>query len=127
MEDAISLLTPVLNLIDPDGGAYDRDILGEHFPSPACFLVRCQTSLEQLRIYVRGAACAAAGHALALVQSIYPRVELARIDTGFARGTTEGEMERLSNEASDSAIKIDEDLDLFGDASLAAPQKGICN
>lgn len=96
-------------------------MLGECYPSASRFLVWCQTALEQLRVYVHGAACAAVRHALALVWSHYPRVELARVETGFARRTTKEEMEKLSDEASDSAIKVVDDLDLFGDAEPTAP------
>lgn len=59
--------------------------------------------------------------ALAIVRSFYPGVWLDRIDDGFPKGTTDEQIEALVNEASDSAMKIIEDLDLFGDADAAAP------
>ena len=55
------------------------------------------------------------GHALAVVQSVYPSVKLERIDGGFARNLSNGQITALE-EVSDSAIQLVDDLDLFGEA-----------
>lgn len=36
------------------------------------------------------------------------------IDTGFARGTSDDDADKLEDEATESALKLVEDLDLFG-------------
>ena len=56
------------------------------------------------------------GHALAVVWSFYPLVKLERIDGGFARNLSDEQITALEEEVSDLAIKLVNDLDLFGDA-----------
>ena len=63
----------------------------------------------------RGVACAVVGHALVVVRSLYPAVKLEVIDTGFARRTSDARVDELEEEVSGSAIKLAEDLDLFGE------------
>ena len=65
--------------------------------------------------YVCGVACSATGHALAVVRSVYPLVKLERIDDGFAQNLSDEQITALE-EVSDSAIKLADDLDLFGNA-----------
>ena len=72
--------------------------------------------MENFKHYAHGVACSAAGHVLAVVQSIYPSVKLERIDGGFARNLSNEQITALEEEVSDSAIKLANDLDLFGDA-----------
>ena len=50
-----------------------------------------------------------------MVRSLYPAVKLEVIDTGFARGTSDARVVELEGETSESAIKLAEDLDLFGE------------
>lgn len=76
---------------------------------------RCQRSLARFKVYTRGVACSAAGHALAVVRSLYPAVKLEVIDTGFACGTSDARVDELEEEALESTIKLAEDLDLFGE------------
>ena len=56
------------------------------------------------------------GHALAVVRSFHPSVKLKRIDDGFARNLSDEQITTPEEEVSDSAIKLADDLDLFGDA-----------
>ena len=56
------------------------------------------------------------GHALAVVQSFYPSVKLKRIDRVFAQDLSDEQITMLEEEVSDSAIKLADDMDLFGDA-----------
>ena len=46
---------------------------------------------------------------------MYPMVKLEVIGTGFARGTSDARVDELEEEVSGSAIKLAEDLDLFGE------------
>ena len=75
---------------------------------------RCRSALENFKHYARGIACSTTGHALAVVRSFYPLVKLERIDGGFARNLSDEQITAL--QVSDSAIKLADDLDLFGDA-----------
>ena len=50
-----------------------------------------------------------------MVRSLYPAVKLEVIDTSFARRTSDARVDELEEEASGSAIKLTEDLDLFGE------------
>lgn len=114
-------MNPVLNLMDPEAGELDRQVTGQRYPSPERFIARCQSAMDCLKVYVCGVACAAAGQALAIVRSVYPSVRLDRSDRGFAQGTTDQQIETLVDEATDSAMKITDDLDLFSDAEAAVP------
>ena len=77
---------------------------------------RCRSELENLKHYACGVACSATGHALAVVRSVYPLVKLERIDDGFAQNLSDKQITALEEEVADSAIKLADDLDLFGDA-----------
>ena len=77
---------------------------------------RCRSALENFKHYTHGITCSAAGHALAVVWSFYPLVKLKQIIGGFARNLSDEQITELEEEVSDSAIKLADDLDLFGDA-----------
>ena len=76
---------------------------------------RCRLAVENSKHYAHGITCSAVGHALVVVRSFYPLVKLERIDGGFARNLSDEQITALE-EVSDSAIKLVDDLDLFGDA-----------
>ena len=77
---------------------------------------RCRSTLENVKHYACSIACFAVGHALVVVQSFYPSVKLERIDDGFAQNLSDEQITALEEEVSDLAIKLVDDLDLFGDA-----------
>ena len=54
-------------------------------------------------------------HALAVVRSHYPTINLRAIGAGFARGTGAMKEEQLKNEVEDAAKKLAGDVDLFGE------------
>ena len=83
---------------------------------PYIIVERCKSALENFKHYARGVACSVAGHALAVVRLVYPSVKLKRIDGGFARNLSDEQITALEEEVSDSAIKLANDMDLFGDA-----------
>lgn len=76
---------------------------------------RCKGVLVCFKEFTRGTASSATSHTLAVVRSLYPSVELDVIDGGFARGTTEAQIEALDGEATESVTKLAYDLNLFGD------------
>ena len=54
-------------------------------------------------------------HALAVVQSHYPAINLQAIGAGFARGTGAMRQERLKDEVEDTVKKLANNIDLFGE------------
>ena len=54
-------------------------------------------------------------HALAVVWSHYPMINLQAIGVGFARGTGATKQEQLKDEVEDTAKKLAGDVDLFGE------------
>ena len=60
----------MLDLIDQEVSEPNRA------PRPDIIVERCKSALENFKHYARGIACSAMGHALAVVQSVYPSVKL---------------------------------------------------
>ena len=54
-------------------------------------------------------------HALAVVWSHYPAINLQAIGVGFARGTGATKQEQQKDEVEDAAKSMADDVDLFGD------------
>ena len=54
-------------------------------------------------------------HALAVVRSHYPTINLQAIGARFARGTGVTRQEQLKDEVEDAAKKLADDVDLFGE------------
>ena len=76
---------------------------------------RCKSALENFKHYAHGITYSVVGHALSVVRSVYCSVKLERIDGGFARNLSDEQITVLE-EVSDLAIKLADDMDLFGDA-----------
>jgi len=76
---------------------------------------RCRAAWSNFRVCVHSARCIAVGHALSVVQSLYPVVDLEIINDGFAKGTEDKVANQLVVEAIESAFKLIKDLDIFGD------------
>ena len=98
------------------------DLIDQEVPEPNratrpdIIVERCRSALENFKHYARGIACFGTGHALVVVRSVYPTVNLKRIDYGFARNLSDEQITALEEEVSDSAIKLADDMDLFGNA-----------
>ena len=56
-------------------------------------------------------------HALAVVRSHYPTINLRAIGAGFARGMGATKQEQLKDEVEDAAKKLASDVDLFGEVN----------
>ena len=56
-----------------------------------------------------------ATHALAVVRSHYPAIDLQVIGGGFAEGLSDAETQQLEDEVEDAAKKLADDIDLFGE------------
>ena len=58
-----------------------------------------------------------ATHALVVVRSHYPAIDLQVIGGGFTEGLSEAETQQLEDEVEDAAKKLADDIDLFGETS----------
>ena len=87
MNAIIAGITPVLYFIDGNPMPPLDGDLDENPLSPDPFVERCRVAWVNFRVYVHSAACTAVGHALLIVKSLYPVVDLDIIDGGFANGT----------------------------------------
>ena len=110
--DAIVVgVKPVLDCIDlevapqPDGRP----------PHPDTFIDRCKVAWENFKSFNHDTTITAVTHALALVRSHYPVVDLQAIGAGFAKGTSATEHQQLEDEVEDAAKKLAGDVDLFGE------------
>ena len=54
-------------------------------------------------------------HALAMVRSHYPTIDLQAIGARFARGTSAMEHQQLEDEVEDTAKNLADDVDLFSE------------
>ena len=102
-------IKPMLDLIDPQLPEPDRRLQSN------VIVERCRSALDNFKHYTHGVTYSTTGHALVVVRSFYPLVKLERIDGGFARNLSDEQITALE-EVSDLAIKLVNDLDLFGDA-----------
>ena len=55
-------------------------------------------------------------HALTVVRSHYPAIDLQAIGTRFAKGTGAMKQQQLEDEVEDAAKRLAGDVDLFGEA-----------
>ena len=104
-------IKPVLDLIDPQLSGPDRPLWSD------VIVEISMLAPVNFKQYVCGVACSATGHALAVVRSVYPLVKLERIDDGFAQNLSDKQITALEEEVSELAIKLADDLVLFGDAN----------
>ena len=75
---------------------------------------RCKVAWENFKSFNRDATVSVATHALAVVRSHYPAINLQAIEARFARGTGATRQEQLKDEVEDKAKKLAGDVDLFG-------------
>ena len=94
----------------------DQEVLEPNrAPWPDIIEERCKSALENFKHYAHGITGSATSHALVVVRLVYPSVKLKQIDGGFAQNLSDEQIIALE-EVSNSAIKLADDMDLFGDA-----------
>ena len=76
---------------------------------------RCKAAWENFKSFNRDAIATAATHALVVVRSHYPTIDLQAIGAGFTEGMGEAEHQQLEDEVEDAAKKLAGDIDLFGE------------
>ena len=70
---------------------------------------------ENFKISNHDAIVTVTTHALAVVRSHYPAIDIRAIGDGFAKGLSDAETQQLEDEVEDAAKKLAGDIDLFGE------------
>jgi len=105
----VARVRPVLDCIDMEVAPQ----LDDRPPRPNTIIDRCKAVWENFKSFNCDATVSVASHALAVVQSHYPAINLQSIGAGFARGTGATRQEQLKDEVEDAAKKLADDVDLF--------------
>ena len=103
---------PVLDYIDLEVAPQPDD----RPPRPYTIIDRCKAAWENFKSFNRDATISTVTHALVVVWSHYPSIDLRAIGARFARGTGETkQQQQLEDEVEDAAKKLAGDVDLFGE------------
>ena len=76
---------------------------------------RCKVAWENFKSFNHDATITAVTHALAVVRTHYPVIDLQAIGAELARGAGVMEHQQLEDEVEDAAKKLADDIDLFGE------------
>ena len=76
---------------------------------------RCKTTWENFKSFNHDAVVSIATHALVVVRSHYPTIDLQAIGGGFAKGLSDVETQQLEDQVEDVVKKLAGDIDLFGE------------
>ena len=110
-DTVVAGVKPVLDYVDlvvapqPDG----------RLSHPDTIIERCQVAWENFKSFNRDAIVTAVTHALVVVQSHYPTIDIQAIGAGFVGGTSATEHQQLEDEVEDAAKKLADDIDLFSE------------
>ena len=111
LDVVVARVKSVLNCVDMEAAPQPDD----RSPHPNTFIDKCKAAQENFKSYNHNATVTAVTHALAVVRSHYPAIDLQAIGAGFARGTGVMEHQQLEDEVEDTAKKLADDIDLFGE------------
>ena len=84
-------------------------------PRPYTNIDRCKVAWENFKSFNHDATVSAMTHALAVVRSHYPTIDLRAIGARFARGTGVTKQQELEDEVENTTKKLARDIDLFGE------------
>jgi len=104
-------IKPVLDCVDiepvrrPDSRQQGSDII----------IQRCKAAWENFKNFNRDVVMTTATHALAVVWSHYPTVDIQSIGGGFADGLSDAETQQLEDDVEDAVKMLVGDIDLFGE------------
>jgi len=101
----------MLDCIDMEAAPQPND----RSPRPYNIIDRCKAAWENFKSFNRDATISAMTHALAVVRSHYPTIDLRAIGARFARGTGAMKQQELEDEVEDTVKKLADDIDLFGE------------
>ena len=84
-------------------------------PHPDTIIDRCKAAWENFKSFNHDTTVSVVMHALVVVRSHYPTINLQAIGAGFARGTGATKQEQLKDEEEDTTKKLAGNVDLFGE------------
>ena len=84
-------------------------------PCPDAIIDRCKAAWENFKGFNQDVAVSVVTHALAVVRSHYPAINLQAIGAGFSRGMGATKQEQLKDEVEDAAKRLASDVDLFSE------------
>ena len=96
----------------------DMEVAPQPDDRPPCLdaiIDRCKAVWENFKSFNHDIAVSIVTHALVVVQSHYPAINLQAIGAEFVRGTGATKQEQLKDEVEDAAKKLADDIDLFGE------------
>ena len=76
---------------------------------------RCKAAWENFKSFNRDATISAVTHALDVVRSHYPSIDLRVIGARFTRGMGATKQQQLEDEVEDATKRLAGDVDLFGE------------
>ena len=107
----VARVKPVLDCIDMEVAPQPDD----RPPHPDAIINKCKATWENFKGFNRDAVVFVMVHALAVVWSHYPTINLQAIGARFARGTSAMKEEQLKDEVENGAKRLAGDVDLFGE------------
>ena len=82
---------------------------------PDTIIQRCKAAWENFKNFNCDAVLTTATHALAVVRSHYPSIDIQSICGGFADGLSDAQTQQLEDDVEDAARMLVGDIDLFGE------------
>ena len=82
---------------------------------PDTIVQRCKAAWENFKNFNHDAVLTAATHALAVVWSHYPSIDIQSIGGGFIDGLSDAQTQQLEDDVEDAAKMLVSDIDLFGE------------
>ena len=104
-------IRPVLDCIDMEAAPQPD----ERLPCPNTIINRCKAAWENFKGFNRDTVVSVVTHALAVVRSHYPAINLQAIGAKFARGMGATKQEQLKDEVEDAVKQLAGDVNLVGE------------
>ena len=82
---------------------------------PNTVIERCKAAWVNFKSFNQDTTVSVMTHALVVVQSHYPAIDLRAIGARFAKGTSATKQQQLEDEVEDAAKKLVGDVNLFGE------------
>jgi len=111
LDAVVAEVKPALDCIDMEVAPQPDD----RSPRSDAIIDRCKAAWENFKGFNRDTTISIATHALAVVWSHYPMINLQAIGAGFARGMGVTKQEQLKDEVEDMTKSLASDVDLFSE------------
>ena len=96
----------------------DMEVAPQPDDRPPCLdtiIDRCKAAWENFKSFNHDATISTMTHALAVVRSHYPTIDLRAIGARFARGTSATKQQELEDEVEDAVKRLVGDIDPFSE------------